>query len=230
MYDSQTVGQRTASDINNAMARVYSHMAIATMISMIVSYTLGTNASAMAVISQGWFQITLFILVLGFSLVTPILIGAGIGFGGAFAVLVGFSALMGVAMSSVFVTFSLGSIFTAFMGAAVLFGTMSVVGYFTKRDLSDFGPMLFVALIAIIIASVINIFIGSTLFQMVISAIAIVIFLGFTAYDTQTIREQLMDGDDYGIEIMGALNLYLDFINIFINLLQLIGVAPGSDD
>jgi FtsH-binding integral membrane protein len=87
-----------------------------------------------------------------------------------------------------------------------------------------------VALIAIIIASVINMFIGSTVFQMVISAIAIVIFLGFTAYDTQTIREQLMDGDDYAIEIMGALNLYLDFINLFVNLLQLIGVAPGSDD
>jgi FtsH-binding integral membrane protein len=230
MYDSQTIGQRTASDINNAMARVYSHMAIATLISMIVSYTLGTSATAMAVISQGWVQILLFISILAMAFVTPIMISAGLGIGGAFAVLAGFSALMGVAMSSVFVTFSLGSIFTAFMGAAVLFGTMSIVGYFTKRDLSQFGPMLFVALIAIIIASIINIFIGSTVLQMVISAIAIVVFLGFTAYDTQTIREQLMDGDDYRIEIMGALNLYLDFINIFINLLQLIGVAPGSDD
>ena len=230
MYDSQTIGQRTASDINNAMARVYSHMAIATLISMIVSYTLGTSATAMAVISQGWVQILLFISILAMAFVTPIMISAGLGFGGAFAMLAGFSALMGVSMSSVFVTFSLGSIFTAFMGAAVLFGTMSIVGYFTKRDLSQFGPMLFVALIAIIIASIINIFIGSTVLQMVISAIAIVVFLGFTAYDTQTIREQLMDGDDYRIEIMGALNLYLDFINIFINLLQLIGVAPGSDD
>jgi FtsH-binding integral membrane protein len=65
---------------------------------------------------------------------------------------------------------------------------------------------------------------------MVISAIAIVVFLGFTAYDTQNIREQLMDGDDYVVEILGALNLYLDFINLFVNLLQLIGVAPKSDD
>jgi FtsH-binding integral membrane protein len=221
---------RTASDINNAMARVYSHMSIATIISMIVSYTLGTSPAAMAVISQFWVQIALLIGILGFSFAAPVLINAGIGFGGAFAVLSGFSALMGVALSSIFVAFSLGSIFTAFMGAAVLFGTMSVYGYFTKRDLSEFGTLLFIALIAILIASVINLFIGSTIVQMVISAIAIVVFLGFTAYDTQTIREQLMERDDYAIEIMGALNLYLDFINIFVNLLQLIGVAPGGDD
>jgi FtsH-binding integral membrane protein len=221
---------RTASDINNAMARVYSYMAIATTISMFVSYVLGTSHEAMTVLTQGWVQIALFIGILGFSFMVPVLINSGIGAGGALAVLVGFSALMGVCLSSIFVAFSLGSIFTAFMGAAVLFATMSIVGYFTKRDLSSFGPLLFVALIAIIIASIINIFIGSSVFQMVISAIAIVIFLGFTAYDTQTIREQLMDGDDYAIEIMGALNLYLDFINLFVNLLQLIGVAPGSDD
>jgi FtsH-binding integral membrane protein len=133
-------------------------------------------------------------------------------------------------MATIFVAFSLGSIFTAFMGAAVLFAVMSFYGYFTKRDLSNMGDMLMIALIAIIIASLINIFVGSTLVQMVISAIAIVVFLGFTAYDTQNIREQLMDGDDYVVEILGALNLYLDFINLFVNLLQLIGVAPKSDD
>ena len=199
---------RTASDINNAMARVYGHMAIATMISMMVSFVLGTSPQAMAVISQFWVQMVLLVAILGFSFFVPVLIGAGIGFGGAFAVLAGFSALMGVVMSSIFVTFSMGSIFTAFMGAAVMIKM----------------------LIAIIIASIINIFIGSTVLQMVISAIAIVIFLAFTAYDTQTIREQLMDGDDYRVEILGALNLYLDFINLFVNLLQIIGVAPGSDD
>lgn len=221
---------RTASDINNAMARVYGHMAIATMISMMVSFVLGTSPQAMAVISQFWVQMVLLVAILGFSFFVPVLIGAGIGFGGAFAVLAGFSALMGVVMSSIFVTFSMGSIFTAFMGAAVMFVTMSVYGYFTKRDLSNMGDMLMIALIAIIIASIINIFIGSTVLQMAISAIAIVIFLAFTAYDTQTIREQLMDGDDYRVEILGALNLYLDFINLFVNLLQIIGVAPGSDD
>ena len=89
---------------------------------------------------------------------------------------------------------------------------------------------MMIGLIAIIIASLINIFIGSTVLQMVISAIAIVVFLGLTAYDTQTIREQLMDNVDSTAEIYGALTLYLDFINLFISLLQLIGVAPGKDD
>jgi FtsH-binding integral membrane protein len=105
-----------------------------------------------------------------------------------------------------------------------LFGTMSIYGYFTKKDLTSMGQLMFVGLIAIVIASVINIFIGSTLMQMVISAIAIIVFLGLTAYDTQRIREMVSVGGDTGKqEVMGALTLYLDFINLFIHLLQLFG-------
>ena len=85
------------------------------------------------------------------------------------------------------------------------------------------GQLMFVGLIAIIIASVINIFIGSTVMQMVISAIAIIVFLGLTAYDTQKIREQVSYNNDGRAEVMGALTLYLDFINLFIHLLQLFG-------
>jgi FtsH-binding integral membrane protein len=117
----------------------------------------------------------------------------------------------------------MGSIVSAFMGAAILFGVMSGYGYFTKQSLDSIGKYCFVALIAIIIASIVNIFIGSTVFQMFISAVAILIFLGLTAYDTQQIREELSMGDDGIAEIRGALTLYLDFINLFINLLQLFG-------
>jgi FtsH-binding integral membrane protein len=118
----------------------------------------------------------------------------------------------------------MGSIFTAFMGAGVLFGTMSVYGYFTKKDLSEIGQLMFIGLIAIIIASIINIFIGSTVMQMVISAIAIIVFLGLTAYDTQRIREMVSRDTETGREeVLGALSLYLDFINLFIHLLQLFG-------
>jgi FtsH-binding integral membrane protein len=143
-----------------------------------------------------------------------------------------FAALMGLSLSVIFIAYAMTSIFTAFMGAAVLFGTMSFYGYFTKRSLEGMGSFLFVALIAIIIASLINLFIGSTVMQMVISAVSILIFLGFTAYDTQQIREAVsVDGEDsVSTEVLGALNLYLDFINLFINLLQLIGVAPSTDD
>jgi FtsH-binding integral membrane protein len=118
----------------------------------------------------------------------------------------------------------MGSIVNAFMSAAILFGVMSGYGYFTKQSLDSVGKFMFVGLIAIIIASIVNIFIGSTVMQMVISALAIIIFLGLTAYDTQKIREELMEEGNTDIaEIRGALTLYLDFINIFINLLQLFG-------
>ena len=119
--------------------------------------------------------------------------------------------------------FILGSVFTAFMGAAILFGTMSAYGYFTKQSLDSLGKFMIVGLIAIIIASIVNIFIGSTVMQMVISALAIIIFLGLTAYDTQRIREMLMEESTDAAEVQGALTLYLDFINIFLNLLQLFG-------
>ena len=141
----------------------------------------------------------------------------------------GFAALMGLSFATIFVIYTAASIFSAFMGGAILFAVMSGYGYFTKKDLSGLGSLLFVGLIAIIIASIVNIFIGSSVMQMVISAIAILIFLGFTAYDTQQIREIVsVDAGDGKVEIVGALTLYLDFINLFLNLLQLFGVKNND--
>jgi len=135
-----------------------------------------------------------------------------------------FAALMGLSFATIFAVFTMGSISTAFMGAAVLFAVMSGYGYFTKKDLSSMGQMMFVGLIAIVIASVINIFIGSTVMQMVISALAIIIFMGLTAYDTQNIRETVsVDYNTGREEVLGALSLYMNFINLFLNLLQLFG-------
>jgi FtsH-binding integral membrane protein len=135
----------------------------------------------------------------------------------------GFAALMGLSFATIFAVFTMGSIVSAFMGAAILFGVMSGYGYFTKRSLDSLGKFMFVGLIAIVIASIVNIFIGSTVMQMVISALAIIIFLGLTAYDTQKIREEVSVDTSDVVEIRGALTLYMDFINLFINLLQLFG-------
>jgi len=126
-------------------------------------------------------------------------------------------------MAMIFAIFTMGSIVSAFMGAAILFGTMSFYGYFTKRSLDSLGKFMIVGLIAIIIASIVNIFIGSTAMQMMISTLAIIIFLGLTAYDTQQIREEISTDTTDVAEIRGALTLYMDFINLFINLLQLFG-------
>jgi len=130
---------------------------------------------------------------------------------------------MGLSFATIFAVFTMGSIVSAFMGAAILFGVMSGYGYFTKRSLDSVGRFMFVGLIAIIIASIVNIFIGSTVMQMVISALAIIIFLGLTAYDTQQIREMVSVDTSPAVEVSGALTLYMDFINLFLNLLQLFG-------
>ena len=135
----------------------------------------------------------------------------------------GFSALMGLSFATIFAVFTMGSIVSAFMGAAILFGVMSGYGYFTKQSLDSLGKFMFVGLIAIVIASIVNIFIGSTVMQMVISTLAIIIFLGLTAYDTQKIREELSIETSDSAEVRGALTLYMDFINLFINLLHLFG-------
>jgi FtsH-binding integral membrane protein len=229
MFASTSV-YRDAPAINAAMGRVYFYMMTAVLNSMLVSYLVGSTPELMQFFFTGIMKwVVIFAPLVAIFIVSPVLASdppAPVAVG----MLHLFAALMGLSFAMIFVVYSLGSIFTAFMGAAVLFGVMSVYGYFTKRDLSGIGQMLFVALIAIIIASLINLFIGSTLFQMAISAIAIVIFLGFTAYDTQQIRESVSTDSGTAVEVCGALTLYLDFINLFIHLLQLIGVAPGKDD
>ncbi len=222
-YMDNTVSYRSASEINSAMGRVYGHMALAVLTSMIVSFLVGTNASLMAFFFTGIMKwIVIFAPLVAIFGVT-ILLNASPTKSMAQLCLHGFAALMGLSFATIFVIYNMGSIVSAFMGGAILFGVMSGYGYFTKKDLSGLGSLLFVGLIAIIIASIVNIFIGSTVMQMVISAIAILIFLGLTAYDTQQIREEVSMENDGIAEIRGALTLYLDFINLFLNLLQLFG-------
>jgi len=218
------VTYRTATQINEAMGRVYGYMALAVFISMFVSYMVGTSPAMLEFFFTGFTKWIVIFAPLAFIFLVPILLNAGIGTMGSVLVLSGFAGLMGLSFATIFAVYNMGSIVSAFMGSGVLFMIMSVYGYFTKRNLDSIGQFMFIGLIAIIIASIVNIFVGSTVFQMVISAIAIIIFLGLTAYDTQKIREQLMDsGDSTTAEISGALTLYLDFINMFLSLLQLFG-------
>ena len=223
---------RDAPAINAAMGRVYFYMMTAVLNSMLVSYIVGTTPELTQFFLTGVMHwVVVFAPLVAIFLIIPAL-GAGPPAPIAVTMLHGFAALMGLSMATIFVAYTMTSIFTAFMGAAVLFGTMSFYGYFTKRSLESVGSFCFVGLIAIIIASIINIFIGSTVMQMIISAIAIIIFLGFTAYDTQQIREMVsVDTENsVAVEICGALTLYLDFINLFVNLLQIIGIAPNKDN
>jgi len=219
-----TLTYRSASEINNAMLRVYNHMFGAILTSGVVSFLIGSNSAAVQFLFTGIMKWIVLFAPLAFVVAVPILLNAGIGRTAKIAVLHVFAALMATSFSSIFVVYQIGSIVSAFAGAAVLFGTMSFYGYFTKTSLDSLGKWLFVGLIAIVIASIINIFVGSSVAQMTISALAIIIFLGLTAYDTQKIREMVSVGDQNdGAEIGAALTLYLDFINLFLSLLQLFG-------
>jgi FtsH-binding integral membrane protein len=215
---------RSAEDINSAMGRVYGHMSLAVVVSMLVSWFVGTSPELLAFFFTGVLKwIVIFaplVAILAFAFASENFNKTQLQL-----FLHGFAALMGLSFATIFAVFTMGSIVSAFMGAAILFGTMSFYGYFTKRSLDSMGQFMMIGLIAIVIASIVNIFIGSTVMQMVISALAIIIFLGLTAYDTQKIREAVsVDGDTGREEVIGALTLYMDFINLFINLLQLFGI------
>jgi FtsH-binding integral membrane protein len=212
-----------ATTINTAMAGVYKNMSLAVLVSMLISYFVGTSPALLAFFFTGVMKwIVMFSPLVAIFAITYAL-SRRPSRQAALFMLHGFAAIMGLSFATIFAVFQMGSIITAFMGAAVLFGVMSFYGYFTKKNLDSLGQFMFVGLIAIIIASIINIFIGSTVFQMVISALAIVIFLGLTSYDTQKIRESLFYDETGTAEVTGALTLYLDFINIFLSLLQLFG-------
>jgi FtsH-binding integral membrane protein len=221
--DNGILNYRSASEINSAMGRVYGHMSLAVIVSMLVSYFVGTSPELLQFFFTGVLKwIVIFaplVAIFGISYV----LGNEPSKGVAQLCLHGFAALMGLSFATIFAIFTMGSIVSAFMGAAILFSVMSGYGYFTKRSLDSLGKFMFVGLIAIVIASIVNIFIGSTVMQMVISALAIIIFLGLTAYDTQQIREELSIDTTPAAEVRGALTLYMDFINLFINLLQLFG-------
>lgn len=214
---------RSASEINSAMGRVYGYMSLAVLVSMLVSMGIGTDPELVKFFFTGIMHwVVIFAPLVAVFILVPFM-NSNPPKGFAIAALLGFAALMGLSFAVIFAVYTAMSIFNAFLGAAVLFGTMSVYGYFTKQSLDSIGKYCFVGLIAIIIASIVNIFVGSTVMQMVISAVAIIIFLGLTAYDTQQIREMVSIETSPAVEVMGALQLYLDFINIFLSLLQLFG-------
>ena len=222
-YTDNSISYRSAEEVNSAMGRVYGHMSLAVAVSMIVSYFVGTTPELLAFFFTGLLKwVVIFAplaAILAFAFASEHFNKSQLQL-----FLHGFAALMGLSFATIFAVFTMGSIVSAFMSAAVLFAVMSGYGYFTKQSLDSLGKFMFVGLIAIVIASIINIFIGSTVMQMVISALAIIIFLGLTAYDTQKIREAVSLGGDTGREeVIGALTLYMDFINLFINLLQLFG-------
>jgi FtsH-binding integral membrane protein len=137
-----------------------------------------------------------------------------------------FASVMGLSLSLLFYAFTTASIVLALVGTTVSFGALAFYGYFTKKDLSGFGPFLFAGVIGLIVASIVNLFVASTALQMTLNVLCILIFLGLTAYDMNRIRDMFWSANEDEIRRMqwfGALSLYINFINIFTSLLQLLG-------
>ena len=236
-----TVGRSAVGEIDEGlrahMLRVYNYMTIGLALTGAVAWTV-VNTSLAGLFFQvsgptagltalGWVA---FIAPLG--LVFWMSFGIHrMSVGTAQAVFWGYAGLMGVALSPILLIYTGASIAKVFFISAAAFGGLSVWGYTTTRDLTGWGSFLFMGLIGIIVAMVVNIFLASPAIDFAISVIGVLVFAGLTAYDTQKIKEMYYVGDDGTVAgrkaIMGALRLYLDFINLFLMLLRLFGNNRG---
>ena len=212
--------------LRNYMLRIYNYMASALALTGIVAYVFAQSGIYMQIA-----RTPLIWLVMLAPLGLVMLLSFGINRLSAAAaqgIFWAYSALMGVSLASVFLVFTGASVARVFFITAGTFAAMSLYGYTTRRDLSQFGAFLFMGLIGVVIASLVNLFMASSALQFAISVIGVLVFTGLTAYDTQSIKEMYYEGDGYEIAgkkaVMGALRLYLDFVNLFMMLIQLLGV------
>ncbi len=224
------VGAQVDIDVGlrDYMLRIYNYMASGLALTGIVAYVF---ASSGLYLSLARTPLIYLVMLAPFGFVLALSFGINrMQASTAQALFWLFSAVMGLSLASVFLLYTGASIARVFFITAGTFGAMSLYGYTTQRDLSQFGSFLMMGLIGIIIASVVNIFLASSALQFAISVIGVLVFVGLTAWDTQRIKEMYFeidhsDGQIAGkTAIMGALSLYLDFINLFMMLLQLLGV------
>ncbi len=219
--------------LNAFMRGVYGWMFAGLLVTAVVSLFVVSSPAIMQTVFQN--QMLFFALIIGELALVAGLSMAINRISGTTATLLFmlYSALNGVTLSFIFIVYTQASIVNAFLVAAGMFGAMSVYGVVTKKDLTSWGSFLFMGLIGIVIASLVNIFLASSAMSFVISCIGVLVFTGLTAYDTQRLRvmgETAPAGDGTVVRratILGALTLYLDFINLFLMLLRLFG---GSRD
>jgi FtsH-binding integral membrane protein len=208
------------------MLRIYNYMASALALTGIVAYVFA-NSGYYAAIQHTPLIWVVMLAPLGLVMLLSFGINR-LSAAAAQGIFWLYAALMGVSLASVFLVFTGASVARVFFITAGTFAAMSLYGYTTRRDLSQMGSFLFMGLIGIVIASLVNIFIASSALQFAISVIGVVVFVGLTAWDTQQIKEMYYEADGSEVAskkaVMGALRLYLDFVNLFMMLLQLLGV------
>jgi FtsH-binding integral membrane protein len=228
-YNTESVKTLTQTvydeGLRNFMLSVYNNMTISLVISGAVALFVSMSPALMSVIWATHLKWVVIFLPLAMSLGFTFLVDK-ISSSTARLFLFVFAAAMGLSLSSVFIIFKMGSIVQVFFITAATFGAASLYGYTTKRDMTNIGSFLIMGVIGIVIASIVNIFLQSSMFGFIISCLAVLIFTGLTAYDTQELKNVYDSQYDEEMEksgVIGALGLYMNFINIFIHLLQIIG-------
>ena len=218
----------TAAEQQRFMVRVYNWMTAGLGITGFMAFYISNSPAMMNIIfGNPIIPIALIITQIGlvFWLATRVMQMSASKATGVFML---YAGLTGITFSAIFMAYTTASIFSTFLVTAGTFGAMSLYGYTTKKDLTSWGSFLFMGLIGIIIASLVNIFMQSSMMHMIITYAGVLIFVGLTAYDTQKIKEMNILGNEGTEEdtkeaIRGALTLYLDFINLFLMLLRLMG-------
>ncbi len=236
MADFNTIrtgtGTRTAevdAGLKAHMNKVYGTMSVGLLVTALVAWAVGSNEALLQTFFTGYVRY----IVMFLPLIMVFAFGAminRISAAGAQLFFYVFAAAMGLSIAWIFAVFTGYSITQTFLVTSASFAGLSLWGYTTKKDISGWGSFLIMGVIGLIIASVVNIFLGSGIVQLAISALGVLIFAGLTAYDTQKIKNTYLAHAHHGDSewlaksaIMGALNLYLDFVNLFMFLLQFLG-------
>ena len=228
MNESESTRWSTTSALPVLMRKVYTWMALALVITGVTAYGVANSPAILQMIVTN--KILFFGLLIG---VLALVWGVSamidrLSLTTATLLFVLYSVINGVTLSFIFLAYTYQSITSVFFITAGTFAAMALFGYFTKTDLSSMGRILFMALIGLIIATIVNIFLKSSGFAMILNYLGVLIFVGLTAWDTQKIKQMLSMAEDTGetaqkIALMGALSLYLDFINLFLYLLRIFG-------
>lgn len=224
-----SIVERASGHIQTYMAQVYGWMSCGLLLTAVVAYYAANSSAVLNLLASNHILfIGLIVVQLGVVFLLSGMIHK-LSAGVATSLFMFYSALTGLTMASIFVVYTYSSIASTFVVTAGMFAAMSFYGYTTKRDLSGLGSIMFMALIGILLATLVNVWLKSSALMWVVTYIGVVLFVGLTAYDTQRLRvmgEQLSadDRDNFRkYSILGALTLYLDFINLFMMLLRILG-------
>ena len=228
VMSAQETRQWAATAFPALMRKVYVWMALALVITGFTAYGVANSPAILQMIVSS--KVLFFGIIIGeLALVWGVSAAIGrLSLTTATLLFVLYSVLNGVTMSFIFLAYTAESITSVFLITAGTFAAMALFGYFTKADLSSMGRILFMALIGLIVATIVNIFMKSSGLAMILNYVGVLIFVGLTAWDTQKIKQMLLEAPDAGetaqkVALMGALTLYLDFINLFIHLLRILG-------